>query len=662
METGSNQNETARPPRNFTFRAFFVGGLLAVFLAFACPYTVFLHHTAGMAADFITAGAVFLFFILTGLVNTLLRWLYRPLSLETGELIVVYTMMIVASAIPTWGLMANLLPVLPGAYYYATPENAWAELIQPYIPTWLVPQDALAIKYFYEGAPVGVSTPWEVWLVPLLSWSILILAVYAVMISSMVIIRRQWIENERLIFPLTQLPLEMLREGDKKEILRPFFKNPLVWVGFLIPFFIFSTHGLHRYFNFVSPIQTSQIFYFFRNSTPVRIFLSFPVIGFIYFVNLDIAFSLWVFHLLTRIQSGVFNLIGYSVPGIAETFTGAYTGSSPAVSHQSMGAMLVLSLFSLWVARHHLRDVFRKAFGRAPHVDDSDEPLSYRAAVWILLVALAVIALWLNASGMPLWVTPFFILTTFAVFFGLTRIIAEGGIGFCRAQMMGPIFTVYGLGSQALGPAGLVSTGFAYTWAVDIRTSVMASTINGLKLADVVGIRRPRPLLWAIGLAIVLGLASSAITTLWLAYSYGGINLQGWFFNGMPRTVFNFVANKMNNPLDAHIIVPRWIFTGIGATVMSGLMYGRQRFLAWPLHYIGFPIGDTWVMSWVWFSIFLGWLLKLIILKYGGVRAYRAGRPFFLGLILGQISCAGMWMIIDSITGMVGNYIHIGVP
>ena len=296
------------------------------------------------------------------------------------------------------------------------------------------------------------------------------------------------------------------------------------------------------------------------------------------------------------VAGGVF--AASTTPGIAETFTGAYTGSSPAVSHQSMGGMLILSFFSLWVARHHLRNVFRKAFGRAPEVDDSDEPLSYRAAVWIMLIALAVIALWLNASGMPLWVTPFFIITTFVVFFGLTRIIAEGGIGFCRAQMIGPVFTVYGLGSEMLGPAGLVSTGFTYTWAADIRTSVMASTINGLKLADVAGIRRPRPLLGAVALAVILGLASSAITTLWLAYSYGGINLQGWFFGGMPRTVFDFVANKLNNPLDATVMLPRWIFTGVGAAVMSGLMFARQRFLAWPLHYIGFPIGDTWVMSW----------------------------------------------------------------
>jgi hypothetical protein len=95
---------------------------------------------------------------------------------------------------------------------------------------------------------------------------------------------------------------------------------------------------------------------------------------------------------------------------------------------------------------------------------------------------------------------------------------------------------------------------------------------------------------------------------------------------------------------------------------MGLLMLARQRLLGWPLHYIGMPIGDTWVMSWVWSSIALGWAIKLVVLKYGGVPLYRAGRPFFLGLILGQISCVGFWMIVDTITGTVGNYIPIGSP
>lgn len=664
VPVGSGARGDADPPTgtaSFSVRSFFVGGLLSVFLAFACPYTVFLHHTAGMAADFITAGAVFLFFLLTWVVNSLLRLANREWALARGELILVYTMMIVASAIPTWGLMANLLPVLPGAYYYATPENGWADLILPFIPEWAAPQDPLAIRYFYEGLPVGEAIPWDAWVKPLLSWSALVLSLYAFMISSMVIIRRQWVEHERLLFPLTQLPLEMMRTSRPQAVLGDLYRSPLVWIGFAIPFLILSTHGLHQYFNFVSPVSVSGEFLLLR-STALRVFLSFPVIGFTYFINLDVAFSLWFFHVVARLQSMLFNLVGYELPGHGETFMGAFTGSSPAVAHQAMGAMVVLVGLGLWTARRHLRDVLRKAFVGDPEVDDRREALSYRVAVRILLASSAGVVGWLYVSGMPAWAIPFFLGCAFVTFYGLARIIAEAGVGFCRAQMVAPIFSVYSLGSQPLGHAGLVSMGLTYTWAVDIRTSVMASTINGLKLADAMGVDRPRALVVGAALAALLALATSATTTLWLAYTYGGINLQGWFFAGMPQTVFGFVADKINNPLDAHIILPRWLFTGVGAAGMAILMHLHQRVVSWPLHYIGFPIGDTWVMSWVWFSILVGWLVKLVILRYWGVTGYRLLRPFFLGLILGQISCAGTWMVVDVLTGMVGNYIYIGVP
>ena len=49
--------------------------------------------------------------------------------------------------------------------------------------------------------------------------------------------------------------------------------------------------------------------------------------------------------------------------------------------------------------------------------------------------------------------------------------------------------------------------------------------------------------------------------------------------------------------------------------------------------------------------------LKLGIVRFGGLRAFRTARPIFLGLILGQFTCNGMWLIIDSFTGMKGNQI-----
>jgi hypothetical protein len=48
-------------------------------------------------------------------------------------------------------------------------------------------------------------------------------------------------------------------------------------------------------------------------------------------------------------------------------------------------------------------------------------------------------------------------------------------------------------------------------------------------------------------------------------------------------------------------------------------------------------------------------VLKFFILKYGGSRVYISLRPFFLGLVLGNIVCAGVWMIINVLTDVRGG-------
>lgn len=62
-------------------------------------------------------------------------------------------------------------------------------------------------------------------------------------------------------------------------------------------------------------------------------------------------------------------------------------------------------------------------------------------------------------------------------------------------------------------------------------------------------------------------------------------------------------------------------------------------------------------MDALWFSIFLAWLIKLAVLKYGGPWLFRATRPFFIGLIVGQFVAAGAWLAIDYFTGMTDNVV-----
>jgi hypothetical protein len=430
-----------------------------------------------------------------------------------------------------------------------------------------------------------------------------------------------------------------------------------MWGGFAVPFLILSINGFHHYFHYVPTISMVTSLLFFRNSVDILFFLNFPVIGLTYFINPDVSLSLWFFHLVAEIQTGVFRIIGFEIGGRNEVFC----GSSPSVSHQAMGAMVVLVVYGLWTARSHLREVVLKAFTDQKDIDDSGEVFSYRTAVFGTLIGLGIIACWLWLSGMPVWMIAMFLFGAFVIFIGLARIIAEGGVGFARAQMIPQPFVVYGVGTSFLNTEALNSLAFTYGWAADIRTTVMASAINGFKLADAAKIDKKR-LVWAMMLAAIVGFVGSVWMTLNLAYKHGGINLQGWFFNGMPNTVFDFVADKLLNPLTGKVIYMRWLFTGIGAAVMVILMWVRHRYLWWPIHYLGFPIGDTWTIKWVWFSIFLGWLFKKLILKYGGITLYRQLRPLFLGMILGQITAGGVWMGIDFIMNEADNYLFIGVP
>jgi len=644
-----SQDDSAESVRvGFTLRGLFVGVLVAALLSVGIPYATLMIKGSFMALDFSTPGALFGFFLLAGLLNALLRAIRPRFALSQAELITVYAMMLIACAICTMGLTGTWLSYLSGGFYYATPENEWAEIIHPYLPEWIVPHDMDAMKSFFEGLPKGVPIPWGAWLRPLSYWGILLIALYVVMICMMVILRKQWMEKERLIYPIVQVPLEMIREGDRPSLLPPFFRNPIMWAGFGIPLIVASINAFHNYYRFIPTIALRSLVPIFRRSDNIIFSLSFPMVGFSYLINLDVAFSLWFFNLFLKIQKGVQN-----ITGLVSTEPLGGFGTYPAnFAHQAIGALIVLVLFGLWIARGHLRDVFRSAFGRA-QIDDSEELLSYRAAVWGTIIGLVVMAVWLVLSGVPAVIVPLFLAIAMLTFLAVTRVVVESGLANGRGPISAFSFVVSGVGTTALGPAALVSMGLSFVWAGDTRTFVMVSCAHAQKLADTIRGSK-RFLFWAMIIATIVSILGSLWITMDLGYRYGGINLQSWFFNGAPRALYErTLGMRLTNPSGPH--VGGWLTTAAGGGAMVLLMVARQRLLWWPLHPVGFPLAPLWLMDYAWFSIFLAWLIKAIILKYGGPRLFRTTRPFFLGLILGQFVCSGTWLIVDYFTGMEGN-------
>ena len=86
---------------------------------------------------------------------------------------------------------------------------------------------------------------------------------------------------------------------------------------------------------------------------------------------------------------------------------------------------------------------------------------------------------------------------------------------------------------------------------------------------------------------------------------------------------------------------------GVGFIFTISLMMLRARFIWWPLHPLGYALSSTWGMYNLWSCIFIASAAKWLILKQGGLKAYRRAIPFFLGLALGDYILGSIWSILS---------------
>ena len=81
----------------------------------------------------------------------------------------------------------------------------------------------------------------------------------------------------------------------------------------------------------------------------------------------------------------------------------------------------------------------------------------------------------------------------------------------------------------------------------------------------------------------------------------------------------------------------------VGFLIAMFLQVMRTRFPWWPFHPLGFAVTSSWEINLVWLPLFIAWVLKLAILRYGGRQGFSKSIPFFLGLILGQFVVGSLW-------------------
>ena len=384
-----------------TLRSAILGIIVVMAVVTGAPFSIWMVRSSEITWSYFPTSAGFCF-VVVFLANALVRRWRERWTLQPGELATIVIMGLAATGIPTF-IVGTLLAIISSPYYGATPENDWAGNIHPYLPEWIFPHDNSgdAMRWFYEGLPKGQAIPFDVWIGPLFWMLSLILTVYFVCFCLVVVFRRQWAVHERLVFPLMEMPRLLIDDGG-----RTILRSKGFWFGVAIPLGMILFNLIGSFYIGFPKLEFTQAvtLQFSRDFPAISLMLYFPVIGFMYLVSTSVSFSIVFFYLLAVVQEGVTNRIGYDV-----TRPDAFVWGMQSLSWQAWGGFVAMVAVSFWMGRRHLGEVMRQVFRGQQTIDDSEEMVSYRTAVYGFLIGLAYILGWLWKSGMDLHIAVLFI-------------------------------------------------------------------------------------------------------------------------------------------------------------------------------------------------------------------------------------------------------------
>lgn len=573
------------------------------------------------------------------LLNLPLRKFAPRLALTQGELITIYIMLSLTSAIQSFQMMQTLTTIMEVPFRHATPENEWKELFWRHIPSWLSVSNRRVLDEYYKGeSTLYIDRHINSWLAPSLWWSAFVVVLVFVMICINVIVRRAWVENEKLSYPIIQLPLEMT------DSTLSIFKSRGLWIGFGISGGVALINGLGSIYPTIPSIKWSPYYHnlgTYVTSSPwnamgwIPTGIILPMVGLSFFMPLEMSFSCWIFYWLWKLQK-------VAVVGLGLQFV---AGSYAVVQiQQSFGALLGIAAVALWSNRRHLIAILKNLLGDST-MDDSHEPMRYKTAFIGTVGGICFLTLFLWRAGLAVWISITFFLLYYLVSLGVTRIRAEFGAPFHDFVFTGPDQILPDiLGSRRFGARNLTVLTMLNFFNFTYRAHPMPHQIEGFALANRTR-RGTGGLVFAMTVALIIGTVSFFWVYLHIGFESGGSSLERFAAAGYIR-----LQNWMLNPSEFDYIGAGAV--GVGIVIVLFFTVMRRLFLWFPFHPVGYAISNSHDINVFWFSVFIGFLAKWAVLKYGGLKLHRQARPFFLGLILGGYMVGGFWTIVGDIIHM----------
>ncbi len=610
-------------------------------------------------------------------------------GLRKGELLVIYAMLMVATPLASIGLVHNFFPGLVNGAYLVGAGSTKYVAYQLIVPNWLRPWTEVweqgrmmsifmpeslhpawfpALDFFQGRATV----PWNAWMAPLIAWGVLFATTFAVSLSVATVLRVAWVDQERLAMPLNQIPLSITGSGEAFSArLGDFFKDPWMWAGASISVLVYGVIGLGHYVPELGdlPLGLDMAMLLIEKPwnamapfhAPFVFAISPMFVGIAFLLPLDILFSVWVFFLFSRLELLVADLFGYGDERLSRAFGVEWPPLAPYPFAQARGGLVAIGLLSLWGTRRHLKRVWQIVVGRATDATDAHEPMSYRTAAVMGITASVVWIGWVSAAGLSLSLALGYFGLLVLMMIAVSRLRLDAGMPiFIGLPMVSHFFHIT-FGTAVFGRQDYAIMAMLNVFGYTMIGSMLMVQMEGFGLAGE-GKVPQKQMTWGLTIAFIAGLVLAFVLSLQTFYEHGLSDLDaqgGALHEARIGRYYDYsyqTAGDDSSPSDSG----RLLATGVGFVVTWSLTMLRRIWIGWPLHPLGYVFGAGFLNQLakdIWAAMLVGWLAKVLVVKYGGGNLFKRVRPLFLGLIVGELTMRMFWAVIALIVGEMGQHL-----
>ncbi|RLI26224.1 hypothetical protein DRO57_01780 [Candidatus Bathyarchaeota archaeon] len=644
----------------------FVGGLWVMLTG---PMRMF-YNLGVILCSIAFATSFYIFHIILGGLTQLTgsKWLASKLTREN----MVYLLIIGSSA--AWFMSPTGSAHQAWGGFIGT-RLAYPEESVMLFPTFVAP----ATEFCKPLITGGTAVPWDVWAPFIVFWWIYLYGVALLFTALATILRKDWIDVERVPFQQAMILYEFIRRMPKPEkpkikispsspftigfILGVVFNLPIL-MTYLFPWFpdIYgwrtNTCGHGAIMSLADTPLWSIIGISMVNKHPLAVSV-------MYLAPLNIIFNIWFWYFVYLVLMQVAFYMGYYTglndPGICPT--GCCRAWGPVNIRMdppykwnafASGGMIAMTFFYLLIRWRYIRDTLRAAFGGYREFEKG-EPVSYKVSWLLFLVGFIVImAVWM-AAGMDLVAALLLPVTFFFFWTTKTRIWGMTGT-YIRAAEHG--HTLYRLLLWPKAPEPIVNhpsfvlAAYNSEFNVDCPENQNAgsyfSAFAAYRLADLLKVDT-RNVFKVLLVVQALAPLVSVTTWCWGMHLFGSTKLGWGAYVGSPP------LDRNANPANWNRLPGRepWVHIFfIGFLAMGAISYLHSKFVWFPFEPIGFlmAFSEACLFFGVWLPALIAWILKYLTLRVGGSRLYEEhGIPVAAGFSIGFVS-------VSFIGGIIGIY------